>query len=1097
MGKPFRVAKLEMLAGWIFRELEARDTVMGIPKANFQVPTPAMAQTMFGHTVAAPLGVAAGPHSQLAQNIVSSWLCGARFIELKTVQILDEIEVSRPCIDVEDEGYNCEWSQELKLEESFTEYLNAWVLIHALAHRLGLPGPGTHFNMSVGYDLKGIQTPRVQAYIAAMRNGGAALDEAVAQVARVYPAVKDVPIPTELSNHVTLSTMHGCPPEEIQRIATFLLTEVGVHTWVKLNPTLLGASRLRGLLNASQGFDIDVPDSAFDHDPGFDQAMAMVRNLAAVARDLPLQFGLKLTNTLEVTNHRTVFPPAEKMMYLSGRALHPLTLNLAHLVSQELDGQVPISFCGGADAGNFPDLVADGLGPVTVCTDLLKPGGYARLQQYLRNLETAMGDAADLDAYVRAASGGHGARFNLARHAVKVVGDDAYARRPRPLRFKGPRALGPFDCIFAPCVDSCPTNQNIPDYLWLVAHGRPREAMEVILRTNPQPGITGSVCDHPCTGTCVRMFYDAPLAIREIKRFAFEQGGAFPEAPGPRTGPGVAVVGAGPAGLSAAYYLARFGFDVHVFEAKRELGGMVSGVIPGFRLTGEALEADLRRLADLGVTFHLGQALGRDRTLAGLREAFPYVFLGVGAQRGKRLGIPGEGAEGVVDALDFLDRVRAGTPMDLGRRVIIIGAGNTAMDAARCSRRLVKDGTVTIVYRRTRAQMPADPAEVVDCLEEGVDLRDLLAPVRVVAEGGRVTGLVCARMALGERDASGRPRPVPVEGGEELLPVDTLIPAISQEPVLDFLEGLPVALRRDGTFEVDPATRETSVPGLFAGGDAVHGPSSIIEAIADGRAMAETLARRHGIPVPGEAPLPKGATDAALLEKKARVAPARQVPVLPVAERRGFEEVLHVFTPEEAAQEASRCLDCDDLCSLCVTVCPNRAMLAFPMVPLRLSLPVLEQRGGRLEVVGHRPFAVDQAVQTYNVADFCNACGNCTSFCPTAGAPYRDKPRLWIDRDGFREDPDDAFRMEREGETLVLEARIQGREHRLEAGPAGAVYRSGPFTARTRAGSWDLADWEVQGKLAEGTRVDLTAYGTLVVLINAGASAPHLAGSLN
>jgi len=1095
MGKPFRTAPLEMLAGWIFRELDARDTVMGIPKANFQVPTAAMAREMFGHTVAAPLGVAAGPHSQLAQNIVSSWLCGARFIELKTVQILDEIEVSRPCIDVEDEGYNCEWSQELKLEASFTEYLNAWVLLHALAHRLGLPGPGTHFNMSVGYDLKGIQTPRVQAYIAAMRHGGAALADAVARVATVYPAVKDLDIPDELSNHITLSTMHGCPPDEIQRIATFLLTEVGVHTWVKLNPTLLGAPRLRGMLNATQGFDIEVPDSAFDHDPKFDQAVAMVRNLAATARDLPLQFGLKLTNTLEVRNHRTVFPPAEKMMYLSGRALHPLTLNLAQLISEELDGQVPISFCGGADAGNFADLVADGLGPVTVCTDLLKPGGYARLQQYLRNLDTAMAGAPSLDAYILAASGGHGARFNLARHSVKVTGDDAYARRPRPLQFKGPRPLGHFDCIFAPCVDGCPTNQNIPDYLWLVAHGRPREAMEVILRTNPQPGITGSVCDHPCTEKCVRMFYDAPLAIREIKRFAFEQGGAFPEVPGPRRNIKVAIVGAGPAGLSAAYYLARNGFDAHVFEAKKELGGMVSGVIPGFRLTGEALGADMDRLVDLGVTFHLGVALGRDRTLAGLRRDFAYVFLGVGAQKGKRLGIPGEEAEGVVDALDFLDKVRAGAPMDLGRRVIIIGAGNTAMDAARCSRRLVKDGTVTIVYRRTRAQMPADPAEVVDCLEEGVDLRDLLAPASVAAEGGRVTGLACTRMALGERDASGRPRPVPVEGGEELLPADTIIPAISQEPVLDFLEGLPVALRRDGTFEVDPVTRETSVPGLFAGGDVVHGPSSIIEAIADGRAVAETIAWRHGAAIPQEAYLEKGAAGVALLEKKARVAAALQVPVLPVAERRGFEEVLHSITPEAAAKEASRCLDCDDLCSLCVTVCPNRAMLAFPMVPTRLSLPVLEQRNGRLVFKGTRPFAVDQAVQTFNIADFCNECGNCTSFCPTAGAPYRDKPRFWIDRDGFREAPDDAFRMERQGAVLVLEARIKGREHRLESGPAGTVYRSGQFTARSRSGSWEITDWEVEGNLAEGTEIDLSAYGTLIVLLNAGASVPDLSGT--
>ncbi|MDR3669759.1 MAG: hypothetical protein P4L36_02885, partial [Holophaga sp.] len=212
MEKPFRTAPLDMLAGWIFNELDTRDTVLGIPKANFQVPSARMAVRRFGHTIAAPLGVAAGPHTQLAQNIVASWLCGARFIELKTVQVLDEIEVSRPCIDSADETYNCEWSQELKLEESFREYLNAWVLLHALAHRMGLPDPGTHFNMSIGYNLEGIQSARVQAFVAAMRDAGAALPAAVDQVAKVYPAVRDIAIPTELSNHITLSTMHGCPP---------------------------------------------------------------------------------------------------------------------------------------------------------------------------------------------------------------------------------------------------------------------------------------------------------------------------------------------------------------------------------------------------------------------------------------------------------------------------------------------------------------------------------------------------------------------------------------------------------------------------------------------------------------------------------------------------------------------------------------------------------------------------------------------------------------------------------------------------------------------------------------------------------------------
>ena len=343
---------------------------------------------------------------------------------------------------------------------------------------------------------------------------------------------------------------------------------------------------------------------------------------------------------------------------------------------------------------------------------------------------------------------------------MKVVGDDAYARRPRPLEFKGDRPLGHFDCIAAPCVDGCPAHQNIPDYLWLVAHGKPAEAMEVILRTNPQPGITGSVCDHPCTERCVRNFYDAPLAIREIKRFAFEYGGAHPETRGPPRGVKVAIVGAGPAGLVRRLLPGQaWASRPRCSRPRTGLGGMVSGVIPGYRLSRETLDADLDRLRQLGVRFHFGQALGRDLALDGLRRDFPYVFLGVGASRASAWASPGEDAAGVMDALEFLDKVQAGTPMDLGRRVLIIGGGNSAMDAARSARRLVKDGEVTLVYRRTRAQMPADPAEVVDCIEEGIGLRDLLAPAAVVADGGRVTGLACARMRLGERDASGRPAP--------------------------------------------------------------------------------------------------------------------------------------------------------------------------------------------------------------------------------------------------------------------------------------------------------------------------------------------------
>src|SRR5512142_69319 len=223
MEPPFRPLPLEPLARWILGALERDEPVLGIPRASFAAPAPA--GELGGRSLAAPLGVAAGPHSQLTQNIVAAWLCGARFIELKTVQVKDELEVSRPCIDAADETYNCEWSQELKLEQSFTEYLNAWVLVHALAHALGLPGPATLFNMSVGYDLAGIQSPPVQRFIASMRDAGAALGAAVEAVAAAYPPVRELDIPPVVSDHVTLSTMHGCPPPEIERIARYLMLE--------------------------------------------------------------------------------------------------------------------------------------------------------------------------------------------------------------------------------------------------------------------------------------------------------------------------------------------------------------------------------------------------------------------------------------------------------------------------------------------------------------------------------------------------------------------------------------------------------------------------------------------------------------------------------------------------------------------------------------------------------------------------------------------------------------------------------------------------------------------------------------------------------
>ncbi|MBI5837988.1 MAG: putative selenate reductase subunit YgfK [Candidatus Eisenbacteria bacterium] len=1107
----FRPAPLATLARWLFPALDGTGPVLGVPRANLAFPDARMEMRLLGGSVEAPLGVAAGPHTQLAQNLVSAWLCGARFMELKTVQARDDIEVARPCIDSADETYNCEWSQELALEQSFDEYLKAWVLVHVLARRMGRPGPGVIFDMSVGYDLEGIRGGKMQRFLARMRDAGAEVAAALEEVAKVEPRAREVEVPARISGAVTLSTMHGCPPAEIERIARYLLEELGVHTWVKLNPTLLGPDTLRGLLNARQGFDIEVPDAAFEHDPRFGDAVAMIRNLAAAAKSVAARpagapgrdvtFGIKLSNTLEVRNRGRVFPPSEPMMYLSGRALHPLTLTLAHRLTEELDGTVPISFCGGADADNFPDLVADGLGPVTVCTDLLKPGGYARLGQYLSNLGAAMETAA---AKTLAEFTGTGARERLARHAAHVAGEPRYARRERPMATKRSRELGAFDCVAAPCMEACPAHQNVPDYMFLVARGRRAEALDVILRTNPLPTVTGSICDQPCIDACVRNHYDAPLAIREVKRFAAEAAPASTPAPGRDHEARVAVIGAGPAGLSAAFYLRLAGLRVTLFDAAPAPGGMVSGVVPEYRLPAASSQRDIERVKSLGAEVRTGVRLGSGANLDSLRrEGFRNFVVGVGAQRGRRLGVPGDDAAGVTDALEFLRHARRGGAQDPGPRVLVVGGGNTAMDAARTARRLVEAGSVTLVYRRSRAAMPADPEEIHACDLEGVEIREWLAPVEVVldspvgipAAGGpdatatetprRAVGLRCRPMRPGATDSSGRARPVPTGEPDVVLPCELIIPAVGQDTALDFLDGEDVEIGRDGTLRVDPGTGETRVRGIFAGGDVVRGPASIIEAVADGRRAAAEIARRHGSALPSEVELEKFLGLPELMAKRAARAPAEPVPVLPVARRRGFDEVNLPFGADAAAREASRCLDCDEVCSLCVTVCPNRALQAFAMSPLRVEPGELAMRGGALVPADCAAFEARQRVQIAHVADFCNRCGNCTTFCPTRGEPWRAKPSFWLDVAGFECAGDDAYRAERSGEAVVLEAKIGGGRHRLAVSGNEAVYRGPKVRAFWRVEGWKLVSAEPVGILAEGERVDLLPCATLIALLPA------------
>jgi putative selenate reductase len=1156
---------MEQLTDWVFDELATKDAVFGVPRSAFFVPDPADRFTVdvYGRTLETPFGVAAGPHTQMAQNIVVSWLLGARFIELKTIQTLDELEIAKPCIDVEDEGYNVEWSQELKVFESFDEYLRAWVLVHALHAKLGFPGasPGVIFNMSVGYNLEGIKEPNVQWYLDTMRDASVYLDEYVEIVARRCPEVRSLAIPATVSDTMTLSTMHGCPPEEIEQITLYLLQERKLHTSVKCNPTLLGPDRVRGIINDDLGFvDVPIPDEAFGHDLKYVDAVPMFHNLRRVAAAEGLQFGLKLSNTLEVENWRTTFD-AEGMMYLSGRALHPVTVNLAAMLSEEFRGDVMLSYAGGADCFNVTDLLAAGMTTVTVCSDLLKSGGYLRLSQYTENLAAAIDEAGaqDLaDFSARRAVGINGfaefapvlhwsaltdsrldldledcaalgtalvegeqapfeivrrwgqqqgydedalvalvakvlARLNLRRYAGEVRSDWRYLKGSfRTDHSKTARELQLFDCIEAPCVDECPVDQNVPLYMNAVRDGDYAEAVRLTRADNPLPSILGHVCDHLCETTCIRTHLDEPLAIRHLKRFIMEQEGQ-PLIPlqRPARGPRVAIIGAGPAGLAAAQWLAQDGLAVTIFEAHAYPGGMVGGAIPEYRLPQASIDQDMAVLRGLGVEIRYGQSAGVDFTLDDLRDdGFEAIFVAVGAQLAKRLGLPGEDAEGVMDALRFLRSVREGTPVAVGPRVGVIGAGDTAMDTVRSALR-VGATEASLIYRRTVDQMPADPEEIVACREEGVGIVELAKPASVHVEGGRLVGLVCTRTEYGgERDAAGRKVPVDVPDSAFEIELDTLILAISQHSVLDFFGDEVPALTRGGYIDVDPFTFATSIPGVYAGGDvALDGPSSIVKAAADGKAVAQAIsAALKSEPATPPSPSHEPVDLAAMIQRRARREYRVPVERTPPAARDGFEPTVLGYTPEQARAEAGRCLDCHTICSLCVGVCPNMALLTYGSEPLAVSLPTLQVEDGQVVPGRRTAYRATQRLQIAVLTDFCNECANCVTACPTAGRPYRDKPRLYLDRADFEAEDENAFMLFDDGS---VEARYDGETHGLSVN--GLVeYRSPAFGARLDPETLELAEATLDGGL-EGQELSLEpAMDMLVLARGLAASMDHL-----
>ncbi len=483
-----------------------------------------------------------------------------------------------------------------------------------------------------------------------------------------------------------------------------------------------------------------------------------------------------------------------------------------------------------------------------------------------------------------------------------------------------------------PCVLTCPAGTNVQGYVALIAKGKYKEALSLIKEKLPFPAMLGRICPAPCEEKCDRRLLEESISMRALKRFAADS--VKDELPLPEIeerDEKVAIVGSGPAGLTCASRLRREGYKVTIFEALPVVGGMLYVGIPEYRLPKDIVEKEVEEIKRLGVKIKISTPVGEEITIDDLFEqGYKAIFIGVGAHRSQRLRVSGEDAEGVIHGVDFLRDVNLGKEVKTKGKVAVIGGGDVAIDSARCALRLGAE-EVTILYRRTRVEMPAREEEVESAEVEGVKIEYLVAPVEILSENGKLAGIKCTRIELGEPDASGRRRPIPIPGSEFDLKIDMVIPAIGQAPDLFFLENSGINISRRGTLEVDPVTLETSRKGVFAGGDCQTGPSIAIEAVAAGERAAESIIRylNHQDLKEGRAIEERKPSDVTFVPFGRTREPRQPMPTIPGEERKSsFKEIELGFSEEMAVKEASRCLACGicSECMQCVTACEAEAI---------------------------------------------------------------------------------------------------------------------------------------------------------------------------
>jgi len=972
MGDLMRQIPFGELMDLALSEYENKGSVFGVRKL-FEFKDEPKYKIFGDESLELPFGPAAGPHTQLAQNLIAGYVAGARFFELKTVQVIDgeDLPVSKPCILAEDEGYNVEWSTELHVQEALDEYIKGYFAIKLLSAELGLGDPdGFVFNMSVGYDLEGIKTKKIDNFIEGLKSPANtdyweecekwSFDNISKFKHVTRTAVEN--IKPKVCDSITLSTLHGCPPDEIERIATYLLKEKGLHTYIKCNPTLLGYDYARKALD-SLGFDyMSFDDSHFKADLQFDDAVPMLKRLQLLADNLSLEFGVKLTNTFPVRIENKELPGEE--MYMSGRSLFPLSIELANRLSNAFEGNLRISFSGGIDVRNIVDVLQVGIWPITLATTILKPGGYERLHQMgmrLSKYNDRPLNAVDLKA--------------LQTLVSQVTSEIMYQKEEaiKPKR-KIDKSVPLLDCFIAPCQHGCPIGQDVPAYLRLLGEGRHLDALAAIVVRNPLPFITGTICSHNCMTKCTRHFYENAVDIRSAKleaaTMAFEEllemiessrveshGNLMVTTSPNRIIEGfaskigthlankrTAVIGGGPAGLAITHFLSRAGYPVTLFEKRDSLGGVVKHVIPEFRIDDTAIANDLSLVLAFGAEVRMNAEIDDLEVLR--TEGFEHIVVATGAWGSSNIEVNDDAK--VIDALEFLEILKSQPEkVRIGKDVVIVGGGNTAMDAARAAKRIEDVESVSIVYRRTKRFMPADYEEITLAFSEDIKFYELVSPLKHLD-----SLLTCEVMKLGEPDESGRRRPI-ATGEIKEITADTIISATGNK--------------------VSCKLVMESANDVYIIGDAKRGPATIAEAIADAIDCAKTIMKLD-------------------TNIDANFDGFEYLNISKDVDKARAKKGILCIGENEDCNYSELCLECVTVCENCVDVCPNRANVSLN---------------------------VDGRPQIVHIDSMCNECGNCEAFCPYNSAPYLDKFTYFSCNEDFENSKNSGFMMEKCGNIKV------------------------------------------------------------------------------